>query len=207
MKRLVAIFAVVVLSMTTVLPASAQEYQQPQTSGGEMLKVGVGYVSAPDIVGVLVTSLGSIEFEDDAYSLGFTPLTNISVEMLYKKNQWLSFGWSVAMGYASGRIENGSGAVMKTTRILYPTVSFVAETRYFKRDDFALYGAWGLGATLYVVGQKYLDGSGSSLLDAVVYPCMDIYPACFRWGEEFGAQIEVGWGSKGVVNCGLFFNF
>lgn len=206
MKRLVAVFAVVVLSVMTALPASAQEYQLPQIESGKRVKVGVGGLSFPDVIGIFVTALGSIDFKDDTYYSELTPLTNISVEMLYEQSDWFSLGWSVAMGYSSGSVVTTGGETYKKTQMLYPTVSFVAETRYFEDEEFVMYGAWGVGATIYLTHQDFF-GRENNIFGATVLPSVDLYPAGFRWGENIGAQIEVGWGSKGVVNCGLFFNF
>lgn len=207
MKRLVAIFAVVVLSMTTVLPASAQEYQLPRQTYETRADIGVGWVSIPDVVGILVTGLGSLDFEGDTFVTSFTPCTNPSIEVMRYKNEWFSYGLSVTIGLAEGTIEAETGVVKKQTKCFYPTLSFVAETRYFKDENFALYGSWGVGASFYMVRQKYTNGYGDSTFDVAVLPCVDIYPLCARWGEQIGVYAALGAGSKGGLNVGGFINF
>ena len=205
MKRFFTFFAVVVLSLMTILPASAQGYGLPQYQ--KRVNLGVGAVSIPDIVGILIAGLSSLDFEEETYTTSLTPCTNPSFEMLWNKNDWFSLGFSCTLGYASGSVESSQGFVKKRTDVLYPTVGVVAETRYFQRGDFAMYGSWGVDATLYVVGQNYLDGSGSSSLAATVFPCVDIYPLCFRRGDWLGIYAELGWGSRGLANVGAYINF
>ena len=207
MKRFFTFFAVVVLSLMTILPASAQDYSLPQTTYNKRVHIGVGALSVHDIFGILIAGLSSLEFDEGSNATAITPCTNPSFEMLWNNDHWFSYGFSFAFGCASGSVETAEGFVKKRTNVFYPTIGFVAETRYYQNNGFALYGSWGLDATIYAVEQNYFDGSASSSLDAAIYPCLDVYPLCFRSGEKLGIYAEVGWGSRGVANVGAFINF
>ena len=207
MRRFFAILAVAALSLVTTLPSSAQEYGLPRQSYQRNVNIGAGFLSIPDVVGALVTGLSSIEIGEETYAATITPYTNPSVEIMKYKREWFSYGLSISLGYAEGSIMSNTDATIKQTLCIYPTVGFVAETRYFKNEKFSMYGSWGAGASLYVVSQKYANGYGDSTLDAVVLPCVDIYPLCARWGEFIGVYAELGMGSKGMLNTGVFINF
>ena len=207
MKRLIAIFVVVVLSLVTILPTSAPEYEWPQPSYEKRMEIGAGWVSIPDVVGILVTGLSSIEFEEETFVTSLTPCTNPSFEMLWRTNKWFSCGVSCSIGYASGNIETVDGGLVKRTSCLYPTLGFVAETRYFAHDGYAMYGSWGAGVSFYFVGQELVKQSGDSTFEVAVLPCVDIYPLCVRWGDLIGFYAECGVGSKGILNVGAFIHF
>lgn len=208
MRRFFAILVVAAFALVAISPASAQEYGLSGQNYQKKMDIGAGWFSIPDVVGVLITGLSSIEIEEETFSTSLTPCTNPSVEIMKYKNEWFSYGASFSLGYAEGAVETQMGVVKKQTICIYPTIGFVAETRYFNNDDgFSLYGSWGAGASLYVVSQKYANGYGESTLSATVMPCVDIYPLCARWGEFIGVYAELGIGSKGVLNTGVFINF
>lgn len=196
MKKFLIFLAVLGIGLT----ASAQPNDNKQ------IRVGVGVFSAPDFVGLFVAGFGSIDTNDDISRGEFIPLFNPNIEMTWKVTDWLSLGGRVAVGYSSAwSTFNKTGDVSRRISFLYPTLNAVANTTYFSRGGWTLGGSWGFGMT-YMVTNQYDSDSGTNA-SSTIAPMFDIYPLCIGYGGPVGLFVEWGWGSRGVVNLGGYFNF
>lgn len=180
---------------------------EAQEKGEWSVKIGVGELSLPDVVGSLVAGLGSIDTTEGTENEDFVTLLNPNVEAHYGINDWLSVGGSFALGYASAKsVFEETQVVNKSAKVIYPTLAVVADTRYFVSNNFAMYGSWGLGAMgLYL--QQRGEGTGGNNDGFAVSLMGNIYPLCFSFGKQnrVAGFVEVGWGAKGICNIGIEF--
>ena len=205
MRRFLTLLATLAVGLTPLSPASAQNTHTWQ------LKGSAGLFSLPDFVGLLVVGFGSIDTTDEVTRHEFTPVTNLSFEAHRFVNEWFALGGSLSVGYASAytRFANG-GAISRRASALYPTLCLAATTRYFESNRFAMYGSWGVGATALLVDQYSANSSSANDDDTPstgITLMGNLYPLCLSYGESSGIYVEVGWGAKGIVNVGGFFNF
>ena len=199
MKRFVTFLAMVGLMLSLSQPIEAQERGQWQVKGG------VGWFSLPDIFGNLVASLGSIDTTEGVEYNEFAPMLNPNVEVYCGINDWFALGGSFALGYANfGSKFVGTGAISRSAEALYQTLCVAAQTRYFSMGEFSMYGSWGAGVMALISNQKT---PGENDIQASVIPMVNLYPLSLSNGGDLGGLWEAGWGAKGFVNVGVYYNF
>lgn len=199
MKRLLLLLLVATIALNSTTTAQAQ------VDRNLTLKASAGLISLPDYINLLLVGLGSIDPKDNISREDFTPCTAINLEMLHPINHWMQIGASLSSGYASAQtIYNDTGALSRYISSFHNSLCFLANTTYWQKNNFAFYGSWGLGATLFVVTQKDADTNNTQ---ATVAPMGNIYPICMKFGNLKGAYLELGWGAKGIVTIGGFINF
>lgn len=199
MKRIICILAVAALVVGAPQKVVAQERGELSVRGG------VGWYSTPDFIGALASGLGTMSGEDGTVHQSFVPLLNPNIGLYYGVNDWLSLGGSATLGYSTARrVFEGSGVVEKSVEVIYPSLIVAAQTKYYTEGKFSIYGTWGLGAMAFISEQFY-DGSVES--DFNVSIMADVYPLSFSYGGDLGGFLEVGWGSRGFVNIGVYRNF
>lgn len=202
MKRIFSIVAVALLGLATLTPASAQQ------RGEWSIKGGLGWFSAPDLVGVLATGL-SVSFDntEGTETDEFAPLLNPNIEVLYGINNWFALGGSLSLGYCSAESEFvATDAINKSSKAFYPSLQLCAKTTYFRSGRFSMYGSWGVGAMGFFIDQWTADGSNNINSGAVTI-MGNAYPVCFSYGGRTGGFAELGWGAKGFVNVGIYRAF
>ncbi|MBE6201134.1 MAG: hypothetical protein E7134_02975 [Rikenellaceae bacterium] len=201
MKRIFTLLAAILLAVATITPASAQ------AKGEWNIKGGIGWVSTPDFVGALIAGLGSIDTTEGTSHKELTTLLNPNVEILYGVNDKWAWGCSLSAGYIlSQSVFDDTGVVNKSASAFYPTLCLAAQTTYFRRGQFAMYGSWGFGVMAMVIEQKGTDvtADGPNIAFA---PMGNVYPLSFSYGGRTGGFAEIGWGAKGIVNLGIYHNF
>lgn len=198
MKRIFTFLMIAALTLGVSQPLMAQE-------GRLNVKVGAGWLSLPDFMGLLVAGLGSMDSTEGTTNQDFTPLINPNVELVYGVNSWLSLGGSLSVGYASAKsVFEDTGAVNRSSMALYPSLMFAADTRYFSSGKFSMYGSWGVGA-MALYSQQLYDGNNNTQFTAALMG--NVYPLCFalETADNLSAFLEIGWGAKGVFNLGVKF--
>ena len=176
-----------------------------QQRGEWSVKGGVGWFSLPDVVGGLLVGFGSIDSTNGVVISSFVPMFNPNIEVQYAVNDWLALGGSVAVGYASAKsVFSETGVVNKSVEALYPTLCISAQTRYFSSGKFAMYGSWGAGVMALISSQKTTESSNDQV---GVIPMVNLYPLGLSYGGDLGGFLEAGWGAKGFVNMGVYYNF
>ena len=176
-----------------------------QQRGEWSVKGGVGWFSLPDFFGSLVAGLGSIDTAEGVKHQEFVPLLNPNVEVYCGINDWLALGGSVAVGYASAKsVFSETGVVNKSVEALYPTLCISVQTRYFSIGKFSMYGSWGAGVMMLISSQKTPEENNNQV---GVIPMVNLYPLGLSYGGDLGGFLEAGWGAKGFVNLGVYYNF
>lgn len=199
MKR----FFTILIAMSVMLGAS--QHLMAQEDGEWRVKGGVGWFSMPDFLGGLVAGLGSIDTTDGVEHSSFAPMLNPNLEIYYGISDWFSMGLSLGVGYAGAETRYvDTGAISKSSESIYPSLCIASQTRYFSSGKFAMYGSWGVGLMLLHYKQYY---DGSEHRQAKIAPMTSLYPLCFSYGGSTGGFLEAGWGSKGFVNVGVYYNF
>lgn len=199
MKRFFTVLMIAAVVLGASQPLMAQQ------KGEWNVKVGAGWFSAPDFVGLLVAGLGSIDTTEGTSSQEFIPLINPNVEVLYGVSDWCSLGGSMAMGYSAAKsVFDVTGEVNRSSSAFYNTLCLSAQTRYFRRGNFAMYGSWGVGLCALYAMQRSADGNTNNNNFAATFMA-NAYPLCFEMGEKVSCFVEVGWGAKGIVNVGVNF--
>lgn len=199
MKRFLAF-----LMMAGVMLGASQSVVAQQR-GEWSVKGGVGWFSLPDVVGGLLVGFGSIDSTNGVVISSFVPMFNPNIEVQYAVNDWLALGGSVAVGYASAKsVFSETGVVNKSVEALYPTLCFAAQTRYFSMGKFSMYGSWGAGVMMLISSQKTPEENNNQV---GVIPMVNLYPLSLSYGGDLGGFLEAGWGAKGFVNLGVYYNF
>lgn len=195
------IVAVAVVMSIGLAPASAQQKGQIQ------FKAGAGVFSFPDYLSMVLVGFGSIDNADGVTRGNFIPITNPSVEVEFLTSDKFSIGGFFTFGVASSwTTVDATGEINTDATSFYPSLGLAMTTRYFRSDNFSMYGSWGVGATIITMRQTSpTEGRGG--LDATVIPAANIYPLGFKFGDTKGWTVEVGWGSKGIVSFGGFTYF
>lgn len=203
MKRFFTFFAAILLASATITPSAAQQVGQWSVRGG------VGWFSLPDFIGILVAGFGTaFNNPEGSERQEFIPLLNPSIEAHYSFNEWFALGGSLACGYASSKSTHiESGALNKKVWAAYPTLCVSAQTTYFRKGKFSMYGLWGLGVTAMFSQQTSEDSSAEHNTSVVVAPMGNLYPLGISFGNNIGGFAEFGWGTKGIVNIGAYCNF
>lgn len=201
MKRILVTLMALAVGAASLTPAVAQT--QP---GDWQARVGAGFFSVPDYVGLILVAFGSIDTNENISHKDFVPLTSINADFNYQKNAWFSWGGKLSFGCAMASSHfNDTGATSRSVTVAYPTLLVGAKTRYFRSGIFEMYGSWGAGATLLVMDQYTSDSEPNFQMR--LFPMADLYPVSFSLGRKNGFFAEIGWGSKGMVNMGGYFSF
>lgn len=201
MKRLHVCLLAVLVALASIFPANAQE------KGSLRLNYGVGGLSFTDYIGLLLIGLGSIDTSEGVTQHSFTPLTNPYVGLEYHLNPRVSLGGTLAFGGGAAWTKHQEDASLsKTATCIYPTLLLSASTQYFRNENFAMYGNWGMGASLYCFTQSDKNSSTNNSGLAVI-PNANIYPLCFSFGKQAGFNVELGWGAKGLLCVGGYWTF
>lgn len=201
MKRFFAILAAGAMLLAATTTATAQQRGDWQVRGG------AGVLSLPDVFGVIVVGFGSIDTSENVTSHEFVPLTSPTIEVNYWLGDKVALGGSLSVGYAAAwSTFNDSGKDSRRVSALYPTLCLSAQTRYFRKGNFMMYGSWGVGAMTMVVNQYNSDeGQNNSSLGFSMMG--NLYPLGFQFGHDKAFFVELGWGAKGTLNVGGCFNF
>lgn len=203
MKRLYSFLLMVVVTMTCFMPAAAQK----DNTSRWQLHYGLGGLSLPDVVGALLAGLGSIDIGNEVESHSFAPFCNPNIGLEYALNEKLSLGGSVAVGTARAWTTfTENGQLSKSSECWYPSLCISLSNKYVQKENYRMYGHWGLGAALFSLQQSnHSDSTGNQGLSVV--PMVNLYPLCFAWGKSAGFQLECGWGANGIVNVGGYWSF
>lgn len=202
MKRFFRLIMMVVLmAFASLAPAKAQQ------KGDLHVKAGIGFFSVTDYLGLLLAGFGSIDTTEGVSHHDFITLFNPSVEVEYHFSPHFSLGGFLATGYADAwSTLDATGQINKRATVFYPTLGVSCTTRYFRSGNFSMYGSFGVGVALVTFRQTTPDeGRGNLQFNPI--PMANAYPLGFKFGDTKGLFVEAGWGSKGLVNIGAFFNY
>ena len=194
MKRIVTILAIAVLFSANLKPIQAQDTNRWDA------RLGLGVFGTQDVVGLLTVGLGEYVDGEISSSSGFLPLITPSLEMSYTCNEYISVGAQLTLGFATEEYEYYNTTQKGNSFMLYPTLMANLKVNYFKKNNFSMYGLFGLGATNYFIVNN--GPYNSTNLIYLVTPTFNFYPLCFSTNKDNGFYMEVGWGSKGFINLG-----
>lgn len=85
------------------------------------------------------------------------------------------------------------------------TIAAEADLRYINTNWFEMYSGLGLGYTF--TRQYGEDNTGVSDVTNSRHVAFQLNLAGFRFGKNFGAYLETGFGYKGILNFGLSYRF
>lgn len=201
MKRLFAILLVGALLCAALPTATAQQ------RGDWQIKGSAGVLSLPDIVSIMIVGFGSIDTNENVERGEFVPITNLSADANYWFGEKFAVGGSLTVGHASAWSHFAdTGDLSRSINATYPTLAVNATTRYFRKEEFMMYGLWGVGV-MGIMARQYDSDNGLRNLQFAAAPMGNIYPLCLQYGERNALFVEVGWGARGVVNIGGSFTF
>ena len=200
--------------MCFLFAANAQDSKQKDFNKHEIM-AGYGYFSNVDVRVKLALAF-------DNFTQNFTQYYEIPLDSLHRYGDFhLSYKYRV-----SKRILVGAAimyAPMKTTvlnrtslegenkkkmgdlRYHIFTVAPEMNVLYIANPTFKMYGNFGVGFTFGMIHFKNVANETNHKWSK--YFNYHIAPVCFRFGSNVGGFIELGWGYKGIVNGGVFFNF
>lgn len=194
MKKTLTFLAIALVLCVGFKPLSAQDTNRWDA------RIGLGVFGAQDVVGLLTIGLGEYVDGEIKSSSGFLPLITPSLEMSYTCNEYISVGAQLTLGFATEEYEYYNTTQKSNSFMLYPTLMANLKVNYLKKNNFSMYGLFGLGATNYFIVNN--DPYNSTNLIYLVTPTFNFYPLCFSTNKDNGFYMEVGWGSKGFINLG-----
>lgn len=194
MKRICKILAIIAVFAISFQPLSAQETKKWDA------RLGLGIAPIQDVVGLLTVGLGEYLDEDISSSSGFYPLISPSLEMSYKCNEYISVGAQLSLGFANEEYIYSNSELKGNSFLFCPTLMANLRVNYFNKNNFSMYGLFGLGASNYLTVNN--DPYSSIGLNYFVIPNFNFYPLCFSTNRDNGFYMEVGYGSKGYLNLG-----
>ncbi|MBO7199176.1 MAG: hypothetical protein J6V26_03995 [Alistipes sp.] len=123
-----------------------------------------------------------------------------TLEYGYWINEWFSVGCSVTWTAGIRNIYNNKTKQLWLT-LRRDYISFVPTARFawYRNGVFQLYSSLGLGAGIQR-RVRYIDGK-ENLIDA--YFAYDLKPIGLAIGHKWFGYVEVGYGSRGIVNVGF----
>jgi len=86
------------------------------------------------------------------------------------------------------------------------TLAIEGRVDYLDKEMFGMYFGLGIGATLMDT-KSSSDGSDVSDMDPDSHFNFHITALGFRFGKQFGATAELGYGYRGIANFGLYYRF
>lgn len=145
--------------------------------------------------------LGSFNTSEHGYTSATVWLTH-NFDYGYWINEWLSVGGTVT--WTSGRCHlysNKTHAKLDTSHVDYvgfmPTVRFA----WIRRGIVQVYSSLSLGAG-FEVRENYLD---ENIYEA--FCAFDFKPLGLSVGRNFFGFVELGYGTRGIVNAGIGYRF
>jgi|WetSurMetagenome_2_1015567.scaffolds.fasta_scaffold21984_4 hypothetical protein len=89
--------------------------------------------------------------------------------------------------------------------ISYFIIMAQSEYKYIDNKNFQLYSGLGLGVD--IISPSGNDTKGNSA-PSEIGPALHLTPVGLKFGsEKFGGNLELGWGSKGLVSGGVYARF
>lgn len=195
MKRICKILAIIAVFALSVQPLSSQETKKWDA------RLGLGVFGMQDIIPLLVVGLGEYVTDDVTSLSQYISIGTPSLEMSYECNKHISVGAQITLGFASESYKYNQINQTGYTSIIYPTIMANLKANYFIKNNFSMYGLFGLGATNYFAIENDPTYSSTSLSYFVI-PNFNFYPLCFSTNRDNGFYMEVGYGSKGYLNLG-----
>ena len=136
---------------------------------------------------------------------------NIHISYKYRVHERILIG--AAVMYAPMKVPvinatylSGGTETIKLGDLHYHVFTVAPEMNvlYVKNPTFKLYGNFGVGLTFGMIHFKNVANETNHKWSK--YINYQLAPVCFRFGSNIGGFIELGWGYKGLVNGGVFFN-
>ncbi|MDY3979320.1 MAG: outer membrane beta-barrel protein [Tidjanibacter sp.] len=171
-------------------------------------RLGVGFYSFDDFVSVF--GMIGDAFNKVDHREGYSYLLNPNLSVSYRLNDWLSLGAGVALGNMNTQGFDYANTLIHSREFAYTTAVVAADTYYLRRGVWALYGSYGLGATLFANTTGDLNDDTKIFEKTTTTSChinFKFYPIAVQIGHRFGGFLEVGWGCNGLLNGGLFYRF
>lgn len=194
MKKTLTFLAIALVLCVGFKPLSAQETKKWDA------RLGLSIAPIQDVVGLLTVGLGEYVDGDISSSSGFYPLISPSLEMSYKCNEYISVGAQLSLGFANEEYRYSNSELKGNSFLFCPTLMANLRVNYFNKNNFSMYGLFGLGASNYLIVNN--DPYSSIGLNYFVIPNFNFYPLCFSTNRDNGFYMEVGYGSKGYLNLG-----
>ncbi len=89
----------------------------------------------------------------------------------------------------------------------YYTVAAEAGYTYLKNDKFNMYALLGAGATFRSLKQTRYSSEDNDVKDQDTLFNFQVTPVGARYGKQWGAFAELGFGYRGIFSFGAFYNF
>ena len=194
MKKTLTFLAIALVLCVGFKPLSAQDTNRWDA------RLGLGVFGAQDVVGLLTIGLGEYVDGDISSSSGFYPLISPSLEMSYECNEYISVGAQLSLGFANEEYRYSNSELKGNSFLFCPTLMANLRVNYFNKNNFSMYGLFGLGASNYLIVNN--DPYSSISLNYFVIPNFNFYPLCLSTNRDNGFYMEVGYGSKGYLNLG-----
>jgi hypothetical protein len=120
--------------------------------------------------------------------------------MSYECNEYISVGAQLSLGFANEEYIYSNSELKGNSFLFCPTLMANLRVNYFNKNNFSMYGLFGLGASNYLIVNN--DPYSSISLNYFVIPNFNFYPLCLSTNRDNGFYMEVGYGSKGYLNLG-----
>lgn len=170
------------------------------------LSLSYGIVTTDQVVDIFETILTA------AFSFGNYTKTNLEytgakfITYKYGVNKRLKAGATFGIDGVKGDLLNANTEeIFGTFSTNHYTIAAEADLRYINTNWFEMYSGLGLGYTF--TRQYGEDNTGVSDITNSRHVAFQLNLAGFRFGKNFGAYMETGFGYKGILNFGLSYRF
>lgn len=190
MKRFFSILIIAVLFSSSIKPVQAQDANRWDA------RVGLGVYSIQDMITLYALRMSLYDSDLITYAIS---ITSPNIEMSYECNSRISVGAQLTLGYSISKDEYLNKTSMD--HVICPTLMANLKANYFKINDFSMYGLLGLGVStyLFIENSAYLSSTDVGIIAS---PMINFYPLCFSTNKDNGFFMELGLGSKGLINLG-----
>ena len=213
----------VLIAILCVFVMSSAKSQESQGFNNHEIMFGVGYFSHYATLtkwSLVLDRLGQLFVK--YYEIpGLKRFGDYHISYKYKPIERLMVGGTFAWTGTKSEVfqRTGNGIALKPSmkmgdlRYNFFTLAVELNAIYVNTTNFKLYGNFGLGYTLGFIGYTTLDTMNDTYVGSEKrtkrwnHFNFQISPLSFRFGNNIGGFLEMGWGYKGIFCGGMFVNF
>lgn len=170
----------------------------------------IGGLSGIQMVRAIGQALGGGSDRVPEYDNGGSPNYLLSAKYFFSKRMavGITFGLETINGESNSDYTMASSSPQYSYNRTYYTIAPEMEFVYVNRRWFRFYALFGAGVALVKEQYDYYQGgSNPENKTNSVSPNMQITPLGLGFGGRLKGNIEVGLGYKGLLNCGISYNF
>lgn len=185
----------------TNTPTLSQNKHNPASVWSMQIGVGIGTYQtiALGLYRPQIVPGGTTSWEKQTIPL------NVSADLFYRAAKWLSFYGHLAVGYGSTKCSDKNKEVLGVMHQTPLALTLGVRIHYYSGPGLTVYGCYGCGYAALIAPKSYRPYQPMTLLES--YLPVEFYPLGFLFGNKQGFSFEMGFGTKGLLRAGYFFNF